>query len=331
MTGTSSEPSVFLSVDESSAGVRLDRFLADRIRECSRTFLQRMIREGNVSLNGAGARPSATVKPGDRISVIIVEGEPEDLLPEAEDIPLDVIWEDADIIVVNKSPGMASHPSYGHTTGTLVNALMYHARQLSDCGGAVRPGIVHRLDLDTSGILVTAKTNRAHRRLQAQFKAREVRKEYRDIVHGSPNPLSGTISAGLARHPRDRKRMHTSRDGKDATSDYKTLERFKRFSLVALRPHTGRTHQLRVHLASRGLPVLCDGLYGREVDADAGYLLTGKRVPGAEPIISRQALHAARLSFRHPSTGLATGFEAPLRADMQRALDVLSGLRSGTG
>lgn len=323
------EPSIFLAADEESSGVRLDRFLADRVRECSRTFLQRMIREGNVSLNGGPAKPSSTVKPGDKITVMIVEEEPENLIPEAEDIPLDVVWEDADIIVVNKPPGMASHPSYGHTTGTLVNALLHHARELSDYGLPIRPGIVHRLDLDTSGLLVVAKNNRAHRVLAGQFKARETHKEYRTIVHGAPQPPSGTISAPIARHSRDRKRMRTSRDGKAAESDYRTLERFKWFSFLAIRIHSGRTHQIRVHMKSRGHPVLCDGLYGREVDADEGLLLAGKRTPGAEPVISRQALHAARLSFRHPSTGTVCGFEAPLPDDMQRALDALA--RSSVG
>jgi 23S rRNA pseudouridine1911/1915/1917 synthase len=317
------EPTVFLSVGEEDAGGRLDVFLADRIRECSRTYLQRMIREGNVSVNGAPAKPSAALKPGDEITAIVVEEEPEDLTPSAEPIPLDVIWEDADIIVVNKPPGMASHPSFGHTSGTLVNAVLHHAQQLSDCGGLIRPGIVHRLDLDTSGVIIVARTNRAHRRLQGQFRAREVHKEYRAIAHGRPEPRSGTISAGIARHSRDRKRMRTSRDGKEASTDYKTLERFKRFSYIALRPHSGRTHQIRVHLRSRGHPILCDGLYGREVEADRSYLVTGRREAGSEPVISRQALHAARISFRHPSTNQVVGYEAPIPADMQRALDAL--------
>ncbi len=318
------EPTVFLTVDEENAGGRLDVFLADRIRECSRTFLQRMIREGNVSLNSAPAKPSAALKPGDKITVVVVEEEPEDLMPSAEPIPLDVIWEDADLMVVNKPPGMASHPSFGHTSGTLVNAVLHHARQLSDCGGPIRPGIVHRLDLDTSGVIIVARTNRAHRRLQAQFRAREVHKEYRAIAHGRPEPRSGTISAGIARHSRDHKRMRTSREGKEASTDYKTLERFKRFSYMALRPHSGRTHQIRVHLRSRGHPILCDGLYGREVQADRSYLLSGRREPGEEPLISRQALHAARISFRHPSTNQIVGYEAPIPPDMQRALDVLA-------
>jgi 23S rRNA pseudouridine1911/1915/1917 synthase len=323
------EPTILLTVDEDSAGGRLDRFLADRIRECSRTFLQRMIDEGNVSLNGGPARPSAKLRPGDKVSVTIVEEELEDLTPQAESIPLEVLWEDADIIVVNKPAGMASHVSFGHTSGTLVNALLGRARELSDVGGLVRPGIVHRLDLDTSGVMVVAKTNRAHRTLAAQFKAREVHKEYRAIVHGAPNPPSGTISAPISRHASDRKRMRTSRDGKEASSDYRTLERFGKFSFVALRPHSGRTHQLRVHLRSRGHPVLCDGLYGREVEADGGLLRTGRREPGSSPVISRQALHAARLSFRHPSTGTLVGYEAPLPDDMQGALDVLSGFIRG--
>ncbi|MHC4202671.1 MAG: RluA family pseudouridine synthase [Planctomycetota bacterium] len=327
---TAAEPSIFLAVDEGSSGVRLDRFLADRVRECSRTFLQRMIRYGNVSLNGGPAKPSATLKPGDKINLMIVEEEPEDLTPEPEDIPLDVVWEDADIIVVNKPPGMASHPSMGHTSGTLVNALLHYSRELSDYGSPIRPGIVHRLDLDTSGLLVVAKNNRAHRALADQFKARETHKEYRTIAHGVPNPSSGTISTPIARGSRNHKRMRTSRDGKAAVSDYRTLESFKRFSYLAVRIHSGRTHQIRVHLASRGHPVLCDGLYGREVDADEGFLLTGERAPGAEAVISRQALHATRLSFRHPSTGMVCGYEAPIPEDMRRVLDVLGRSSLGT-
>ena len=317
------EPTIFLSVSEEDAGGRLDVFLADRVRECSRTFLQRMIRDGNVTINGGPSKPSVILKPGDEITAIVVEEEPEDLTPFAEPIPLDIIWEDADIIVVNKPPGMISHASFGHTSGTLVNAVLNHAKQLSDCGGLIRPGIVHRLDLDTSGVIIVARNNRAHRRLQNQFRAREVHKEYRAIAHGRPEPRAGTISAGIARHARDHKRMRTSRDGKEASTDYRTLERFKRFSYIALRPHSGRTHQIRVHLRSRGHPILCDGLYGRGVQADRCYLLNGRREPGAEPIISRQALHAARISFRHPSTNQVVGYEAPIPADMQRALDIL--------
>lgn len=317
------EPAIFLTVDEDSAGLRLDRFLAERIRECSRTFLQKMIERGNVSLNGNIPKQSTEVKPGDRITVTLVEEEPEGLIPVPEPIPLEIVWEDADLLVVNKPPGMATHPSFGHTTGTLVNALLHHVKQLSDVGGPIRPGIVHRLDLDTSGLLVVAKNNRAHRELAEQFRRREVVKEYRAIVHGVPSPLSGRISAPLARSSRDRKRMRTDREGKEAETEYKTLERWKRFSFLALRPHTGRTHQLRVHLASRGHPILCDALYGREVEADESFLRSGKKDPSSRVVLSRQALHAARLSFRHPSTGAPCGFEAPLPADMQRALEVL--------
>jgi len=324
METTGPEPAILLTVGEDSAGVRLDRFLADRIRECSRTFLQKMIERGNVSLNGSVPKQSAEVRPGDRITVILVEDEPESLVPEPEPIPLDVVWEDADIIVINKPPGMATHPSFGHRTGTLVNALLHRAKQLSDIGGPVRPGIVHRLDLDTSGLLVVARTNRAHRELAEQFRRREVVKEYRAIVHGTPSPLSGTISAPISRSTRDRKRMRTSREGKEAESEYRTLEAGPRFSFLALRPRTGRTHQLRVHLASRGNPILCDGLYGREVEADESYLRTGRKDPASGVVLSRQALHAARLSFRHPSTGAVCGFEAPLPADMERTLAVLA-------
>lgn len=320
------EPTIFLTVDEAAAGARLDRFLADRIRECSRTYLQRMIRDGNVSLAGGPAKPSTVVKPGDRISVTIVEDEREELFaPEPEAIPLDVLWEDADVIVVSKPPGMATHPSYGHTSGTLVNALLHHARQLSDEGAPIRPGIVHRLDIDTSGVLVVAKTNRAHRNLQDQFRRRETRKEYRAICHGRPSPPQGTISAPIARNPRERKRMVTSRDGKESVTDYKVIDGNKHFSYLAVRIHTGRTHQIRVHLKSRGHPVLCDGLYGREVDADAAYIRTKKRIPGEAPVISRQMLHAMRLSFKHPSSGTVVGYEAPIREDMQRALDIITG------
>ncbi len=318
------EPSMFLTVGEESAGARLDRFLADRIRECSRTFLQRMIREGNVSLQGGPAKPSSVVKAGDGISVTIVEHEREGLLdPEPEPIPLDILWEDADIIVVNKPPGMPTHPSYGHTSGTLVNALLHHARQLSGERGPIRPGIVHRLDIDTSGVLVVAKNDNAHRNLQDQFRRRETRKEYRAICHGSPNPPEGTISAPIDRNPRERKRMRTSRDGKASLTDYKVIEKNWHFSYLAVRIHTGRTHQIRVHLKSRGHPVLCDGLYGREVDADAGYIRTKKRTPGAAPVVSRQMLHAMRLSFRHPSSGTLEGYEAPIPEDFRRALDII--------
>ncbi len=318
------EPTFFFTVDEESGGVRLDRFLADRIRECSRTYLQRMIRDGNVSVRGGSPKPSTPLKVGDEVSVTIVDEEREELFdPEPEPIPLDILWEDADLIVVSKPPGMPTHPSYGHTSGTLVNALLHHSRQLSDIGGPVRPGIVHRLDIDTSGVLVVAKTNDAHRELQSQFRRRQTRKEYRAICHGCPNPRAGSISAPIERNPRERKRMRTSPGGKDSLTDYKVLETNGHFSYLAVRIHTGRTHQIRVHLKSRGHPVLCDGLYGREVDADAAYIRTKKRASGSEPVVSRQMLHAMRLTFRHPSSGVAGGYEAPIPEDFQRAVEII--------
>jgi 23S rRNA pseudouridine1911/1915/1917 synthase len=318
------EPAIFFTVDEDSDGIRIDRFLAERIRECSRTFLQRMIDLGNVSLNGGTPKSSSTLKAGDKITVTIVENQEERLDPVPEDIPLDIIWEDADLVVVNKPAGMASHPSFGHTTGTLVNALLFHVKQLSDTGAPVRPGIVHRLDLDTTGLLVVAKNNHAHWKLADQFRQRETYKEYRAIVHGVPNPPTGNINMPIGRNYHDRKKMRTRRDGKDAETEYRTLERYGKFSFLALKPRTGRTHQLRVHLASRGNPIICDAMYGREIEAGAEFLRTGKRVKGEEPIISRQALHAARLSFRHPATGAISAFEAPLPADFQRALNALA-------
>jgi 23S rRNA pseudouridine1911/1915/1917 synthase len=323
MMDSVTEPTIFLTVDADSGGARIDRYLAEHIRDCSRTYLQRMIESGNVSLNGAPPKASAVLKPGDTITVMIVEVEDERLEPVAEDLPLSIVWEDADIVVVNKPPGMATHPSFGHTTGTLVNALLFHVKQLSETGAPVRPGIVHRLDLDTSGLLVVAKNEHAHWKLADQFRMRETHKEYRAIAHGVPNPPTGSINMPIGRNYHDRKRMRTRRDGKDAETGYRTLERYAKFSLLALKPRTGRTHQLRVHLASRGNPILCDAMYGREVEAGPTLLRTGKRLPGEEPIISRQALHAARLSFCHPSTGMMCGYEAPLPADMQRALDCL--------
>ncbi|MHC4916482.1 MAG: RluA family pseudouridine synthase [Planctomycetota bacterium] len=296
---------------------RLDRWLAARLRDCSRSYVQKLIRSGLVLLDGAPAKASRNVSGGERLVVSFPEADPE---PAAvpEDIPLNVVHEDADLLVVDKPAGMATHPSCGHARGTLANAAAGHCAQLSALNGAVRPGIVHRLDLDTSGLLVLAKNDRVHRALSEQFANREVAKLYLAVVHRSMPEAEGVIEKPLGRHPKKRKRQAVLRaGGRAAQTRYRTLESLGDFSLLELRPRTGRTHQLRVHLASCGCPILCDALYGREME-----------FPGGSPVIRRQALHAAELEFSHPGTGERVGFKAPPPEDFRAALDLL---RHGRG
>ncbi len=297
-----------------SGAERLDRWLATRVRDCSRSYFQKLIRSGNVLLDGAAAKASKPVAAGQRLSISFPETEPE---PNAvpEDIPVPVLHEDDDLLIVNKPAGMATHPSCGHARGTLANAMVFRCNRLSEVNGPVRPGIVHRLDMDTSGLLVVAKTDKAHRELARQFADREVSKRYVALVHGSMSAASGEIEKQLGRHPKKRKKQAVLADGgRSALTRYDTLERLGRFSHMELRPRTGRTHQLRVHLASSGCPILCDALYGRE-----------DSYPADTPVLTRQALHAAALAFTHPTTSQQMRFEATPPDDYLAALELLRG------
>jgi len=263
-----------------------------------------------VLLNGRTSRPSARVHGGDALRLDVPEPAPAGVAPEP--IPLVVLHEDEDLLVLDKPAGLVVHPAPGHARGTLVNALLHHCHDLSGVGGVQRPGIVHRLDRGTSGAMVVAKHDAAHRDLAAQFQEHTIAREYRALVRGAPGAAEGRIERRIGRHPRDRKRMsvRTAR-GREARTTWRVLERFSRSerSWLAVRPETGRTHQIRVHLASVGLPLVGDTVYGRASRGELG--------------LARPALHAALLGFRHPRTGEDLRFEAPLPADLEEALAIL--------
>ncbi len=271
----------------------------------SRARFQSLIEAGQVRLEGKPSRASVRLKAGQDVEVEIPDPEP--AAPAAEAIPLSVVFEDPRLIVLDKPAGLVVHPGAGTRSGTLVNALLHHVQDLSGIGGVLRPGIVHRLDRGTSGLLVVAKDDEAHRALSRQFAGRSVEKEYLALVVGVPARREGTIDAPIARHPVQRQRMTVREGGRAARSDYRVVEALRGAALVRVRIHTGRTHQIRVHLRSIGHPVAADPTYG------------GKALGG----LDRPALHAARLAFTHPATGERLVFESPLPADMRAAVESL--------
>ena len=298
-------------VPAADRGRRLDVFLA-RHSGLSRARVQRLIADGQALLDGHPAKASAPVGAGQWVRLAVPPAEPLSLRPEA--IPLDVLFEDEDLLVVNKPAGLVVHPGAGRTTGTLVHALLAHCRQLPGIGGVERPGIVHRLDRDTSGLMVVAKTDAAHQALSSQFKGRVVRKRYLALARGRLARDSGTIEAPIGRQVRDRKRMGVRQEGgREARTGYRVLAQLHEMALVELRLETGRTHQIRVHLAHLGHPVVGDRVYGgrRERHAQA-----------AEESAERQMLHAWRLGFRHPRTGAWLEFAAPPPADFLRVAGI---------
>jgi len=286
---------------------RLDVFLAAVQAEASRTRIQKLIEEGRVAVNGQPARGSTPLKAGDHVTLDLPAPVPLEVTPEA--IPLTVVYEDEYLIAVDKPAGMVVHPAPGHRAGTLVNALLAHCRDLSGIGGVERPGIVHRLDKETSGLVLAAKTEAAHRSLARQFKEREITKVYLAFVRGRMEQDRGTIDLPIGRHRTHRKKMAGDRErGRAAQTLYEVIERRAAFTYLRAFPKTGRTHQIRVHLASLGHPILGDKLYGRK---------TGPGSPG----MTRQALHAHRLEFSHPVTGEALVLTAPLPSDMAKLLE----------
>ena len=294
-------------------GTRLDAWLAKHDDSLSRVRWQQLVREGHVTVNSNPTKPNVSLKSGDQVSYRIPEPEITELIPE--DIPLDILFEDASLIAVNKSAGMVVHPAPGHPSGTLVNALLFHCKDLAGIGGEIRPGIVHRLDMDTTGVILVAKTENALRSLQAQFKNRETRKIYEALVIDCPNPDSGTIDSPIGRHPTQRKKMQAdARNGRSAITHYRTLHAYRGIAHLELRIETGRTHQIRVHMASLRHPVLGDALYGKQRSATL-------------PITSdRQLLHAKTISFTHPESGENMTLTAPLPKDMVDALTQLQNL-----
>lgn len=325
----------YVVTDSKSVGMRLDIFLARALSDrfpsggWSRSGIQRMIAEGQVALNGLRTKPSARLKLHDRLEVHWQSARASALTPEA--LPLDILYEDEDCLILNKTAGMVVHPAAGRRSGTLVNALLAHCPALRGIGGERRPGIVHRLDKDTSGVMVVAKHEQAFHHIALQFKERRVLKEYLAFVWGLVRPDKGVINRPIGRHRSDRKKMssrYALARRREAATEWQVEETFSLRSsgardlwvtLLRLRPHSGRTHQIRVHLLDQGFPVVGDRLYGRpRALRDVERLL-----PSVLASFPRQALHAARLGFTHPRTGAALEFHAPLPADMRGLLEAL--------
>ncbi len=318
-----------LVASDTDVGVRLDAFLARQLTEYSRSKLRRAIDAGGVTVDGAQAKPSMHLRSGQQIEILLPE--PKATGPEPEAIPLTILFEDETLAVIDKPPGMVVHPSKGHGTGTLAAALRYHFDNLSSVGGPARPGIVHRLDRDTSGVIVVAKTDVAHAKLAAQFADRTTEKEYHAIVCGLPDRDRDIVEHAIGPHPREREKMAVRNDHPDsrpAETFFEVTERFDRYALLCVRPKTGRTHQIRVHLCSVGLPVLCDRLYGGRASITRGELLgvvaaDGHASGNDEVVLNRQALHAYRLQIAHPTTGERLEFVAPFPQDMTAVIETL--------
>jgi 23S rRNA pseudouridine1911/1915/1917 synthase len=314
-------------IEKAEAGQRLDRVLAARHPELSRSRLKTLIEEGRVSADGETiTEPSYRVKPGQAYTTLVPPAEPYE--PEGQEIPLDILYEDAELIVIDKPAGLVVHPAPGNPDLTLVNALIAHCGEsLSGIGGVRRPGIVHRLDKDTSGVMVAAKTDLAHHALSRQFEERTAERAYQALVWGVPTPAQGRIESNIGRDPRNRKKMAAlgSGKGKPAATSYRVLKRYGPWaSLVECRLETGRTHQVRVHMAHIGHPLVGDPLYGRVTRGR----LKGLPDEAADAMrqFSRQALHARLLAFTHPSTGETLRFETKMPIDMKNLCDILENI-----
>ena len=295
-----------LTADES--GERIDKFLSRNYENLSRSYIQKLLKDGNIIVNKLAVKANYKIASGDVIHIRIPESEPLDILPE--NIPLDILYEDSDILIVNKQKGMVVHPSPGHYTHTLVNAVLYHCGgNLSGINGVIRPGIVHRIDMNTTGSLLICKNDRAHQILAEQLKEHSITRRYHAIVHGNIKEDSGTVDAPIGRHPADRKKMSTkSQHGRHAVTHYRVLERFGSYTYIECELETGRTHQIRVHMSSIGHPILGDDVYG---PARCPFKLEG------------QTLHAKTLGIIHPSTKEYMEFDAPLPQYFQNLLTML--------
>jgi len=299
---------------------RLDKYLHGRFRNLSRHFLQDAIRSGGVTVNGKPAKPSLKLQHGDIIQMVIPEPPSKNIEPE--DIPLDILHEDDDIIILNKQANLIVHPARGNKSGTLVNALVHYADHLSSGLGEFRPGIVHRLDRDTTGVMIVTKHEAAQWKIAKQFENRQTQKTYLAITHGTPDLDADRINAPLGVHPQIREKYAIRPEtGKEAITYYEVLEAFRGFSLLKLSPKTGRTHQIRVHLSHIKHPIVADDMYGGKLVYP--WQLADAEQAVEEPVITRCALHAFSIEFRHPTTNEMVKFEAPLPPDMQRLLDLL--------
>ena len=287
-----------------SPGERLDRFLADRCADLSRSRIKRLIATGDVAVDGHEQNAGFRLRPGQSVAITVPEPAPTHMLPQK--IPLDVVYDDDDLLVVDKPAGMPVHPGVGHPDSTLVNAVLGLDPAIGEVGGTMRPGLVHRLDMDTSGLIVIAKTDRAHSSITGQLRDRTVNKGYRALVVGALSPAEAVIDAPIGRDPHDRKKMAIVEGGRPSTTRYKTIANYRGFTYADVRPRTGRTHQIRVHFASIGHPVVGDALYGRE-----------------DTRVGRQFLHAAYLEFDHPASGERVHFHSPLPTELQSLIDAL--------
>jgi 23S rRNA pseudouridine1911/1915/1917 synthase len=287
------------------SGLRLDKFVGDNCPELSRTRAQKLIADGQVRVNQKAGKASLKLQAGDQVDITVPSPEPSTLAPE--EIPLKIIYEDDDLLVVDKPPGLTVHPAPGRHTGTLVNAVLAHVPGIATAE-TDRPGIVHRLDKDTSGLIIVAKCPAAHMKLADQFKDRSVVKTYLALVNGRLKPESGIIEANIGRDPRNRKKMAVVSRGREARTEYRVIRYIDNYTLLEVKPRTGRTHQIRVHLAAIGFPVVGDSTYGAK-----------------SRFLSRQFLHASRLGFRLPSTGEYREFSSELPPDLAKALDDIAG------
>ncbi len=294
---------IHLTVDEE--GARIDRYLSLKLPQFSRSHIQNLIDNGHVLVNGKPVKPSFKARPGDLVDISLPAPAPSHLKPLT--IPLDIVYEDDDVLVINKPAGMTVHPGPGHASDTLVNAVLARFPDLPGIKGTVRPGVVHRLDKDTSGLIIFARNDRALNSLQQQFQGRMVQKEYVALLRGRIGPQKGSIEGPIGRHPTDRQRMAVVSTGRQARTAYEVIRYLDNYSLVSVRPETGRTHQIRVHFARAGYPVAGDVAYG-----------------GKDPSAPRMFLHARRLGFRLPSTGEFREFEAELPEDLRRVIELLS-------
>lgn len=318
---------VVRTVEDCEAGWRLDLYLVHHFPKYSRMMIRKAIQSDGVQVDGRGGKTAYRLKPGQRVAFTPPEIVRE--APQAEDIPLDILYEDRDLIVVNKPPRMVVHPSRGHWAGTLVSALAWHfGGKLSTVRGPSRPGIVHRLDRDTTGAILVAKNDMIHGKLAALFEEKRIRKEYFAIAWGGPNLDRDMIDQPIGHHPKYREKMTIAKndpDAKEAQTFYEVVERFRGMTTFHAFPKTGRTHQIRLHLAHIGCPILCDPLYGKQSRITPAEL-EGKSPAGA-PILTRQALHAHRLTFEHPETGEMLEIVAPIPDDLQRTLEAIRACR----
>ncbi|PJY98737.1 RluA family pseudouridine synthase [Bacillus vallismortis] len=294
-----------ITASEEQKSERIDKFLALTENDWSRTQVQQWVKDGQIVVNGSPVKSNYKIQPGDQVTVTVPEPEALDVL--AEPMDLDIYYEDQDVLVVNKPRGMVVHPAPGHLTGTLVNGLMAHCTDLSGINGVMRPGIVHRIDKDTSGLLMVAKNDMAHESLVNQLVNKTVTRKYTAVVHGLISHDDGTIDAPIGRDKKDRQSMTVARDGKNAVTHFHVLERFQDFTLVECQLETGRTHQIRVHMKYIGFPLAGDPKYGPRKTID----------------FNGQALHAGILGFDHPRTGEYVEFEAPLPDDMAELIESL--------